>query len=74
MKGLRATAMGNIVLLGPNLEDKDLEHELIHVEQHMRYPLIFPLLFWLELYRHGYRKNRFEREAYDKAGNIYKAV
>ncbi|MEK9157925.1 MAG: hypothetical protein AAB638_01940, partial [Patescibacteria group bacterium] len=40
MKRARAMAIGHAVLLGPNLEDKDLEHELIHVEQHQRMPLI----------------------------------
>lgn len=72
MKNARAMAMGHVVLLGPNLDDKDLEHELVHVEQHQRMPLIQPILYYLELIRKGYRNNKYEDEAYRKAGNIYK--
>lgn len=69
-KGVRGTTAGNIVLLGKTL-DNDLEHELIHVEQHMREPFIHPLLYIIEACRHGYRKNKYETEAYSKAGNKY---
>lgn len=74
MRGVRGTANGSTILLGPNQEPKDLEHELIHIEQHARYPLIYPLLYTIETLRFGYRNNRFEREAYQKAGNIYKTT
>jgi hypothetical protein len=46
MKNARASAIGHVVILGPNLEDKDLEHELIHVEQYERMPLIQPFLYY----------------------------
>ncbi len=72
MKNGRATATGHVVLLGPNVEDKDLEHELIHVEQYSRAPLIHPILYYIELFKHGYRNNKYEKEAYERAGNIYK--
>ena len=71
MKKSRAVTFGHVVMLGPDILQGDLEHELIHVEQAIRYPLIFPLLYWVELARHGYRKNRFEEEAYRRAGNPY---
>lgn len=71
MKNARAVAIGNVVILGPRTEAKDLEHELIHVRQYGQYPLIFPLLYYFELFTKGYRKNRFEEEAYSKAGNSY---
>jgi hypothetical protein len=64
-------AQGNIVLLGSNALTNDLEHELVHVEQFEKYPLIQPILYMLESIRHGYLNNRFEREAYEKAGNRY---
>ncbi len=71
-KGVRAMVAGHTVLLGPNLEDKDLEHELIHVEQHDRAPIIHPILYYIELWRKGYRNNKYEIEAYRRAGNTYK--
>jgi len=70
-KGARAAAWGHVVALGPSVLDKDLEHELVHVEQCDRYPVIYPLLYFAETLRHGYRKNRFEDEAYRRAGNKY---
>ena len=72
MKNARAMAIGHVVMLGPNLENKDLEHELIHVEQHQRMPLIQPILYHFELMRKGYRNNKYEDEAYRRAGNVYK--
>lgn len=72
MKGARAMAIGNVVILGPNLEKGDLEHELVHVEQFDRNPLIQPILYLIELGRKGYRNNKYEVEAYTRAGNIYK--
>lgn len=64
-------AVGHTVILNPRVEDKDLEHELIHVEQFIRSPFIFPLLNLIELLRSGYRKNKYEDEAYTRAGNNY---
>ncbi len=72
MKGARAAAMGHVVLLSPLTEDKDLEHELVHVDQYQRLPFIQPFLYYFELLRKGYRNNKYEVEAYEKAGNIYK--
>ncbi len=72
MKNARAMAIGHVVLLGSNLEHKDLEHELIHVEQYERAPLIHPVLYYIELFKNGYRNNKYEQEAYRRAGNVYK--
>jgi hypothetical protein len=72
MKGVRAVTICYIVLLGPNVEPLDLDHELVHVEQHKRHPFIQPFLYTWELVRKGYRENRFEEEAYRRAGNVYK--
>jgi hypothetical protein len=72
LKGARAAAIGNVVLLSPRTEQKDLEHELVHVEQHQRMPLIQPILYTIELLRNGYRNNKYEMEAYAKSGNTYK--
>lgn len=72
MKNARAIAIGHVVLLSPKIEDGDLEHELVHVRQHERMPLIQPILYYIELFRKGYRNNKYEDEAYRVAGNIYK--
>ncbi len=72
MKGARASAIGHVVILGPHLEDKDLEHELVHVEQAEREPLLHPILYLIESRRKGYRNNKYEVEAYQRAGNVYK--
>ena len=70
-KGVRGMTLGNIILLGPKLLPKDLEHELIHIEQHQREPFVHPILNGIETIRHGYRQNRYEDEAYSRAGNRY---
>jgi hypothetical protein len=70
-KGTRACAIGNVVLLGPKVLPKDLEHELVHIEQAMKEPFIYPIRYWLETKKHGYKKNKYEVEAYSRAGNTY---
>lgn len=64
----RAAAIGNVVLMGPKPFDGDLEHELVHVKQFEREPLIQPFLYAWQTFRYGYRDNKYEREAYDTAG------
>jgi hypothetical protein len=70
-KGVRGSSLGNVILLGNNLLPNDLDHELIHIEQTMRHPFIQPILYWVELRKRGYRNNKYEIEAYTKAGNTY---
>jgi len=67
----RGIAMGHVVILFPNCLPNDLAHELIHVEQHDRYPIIFTILYMIESFKHGYRNNRFEAEAYERTQSIY---
>jgi hypothetical protein len=71
-KGIRGFAVGQVVLLGPLEQEKDLEHELIHVEQSIRKPFIHPFLYALESFRHGNRDNKYEQEAYSKTNSEYK--
>jgi hypothetical protein len=71
MKGARAAAFGHVILLGDKTRDLDLEHELIHVEQYVRAPIIHPFLYAIELIRKGYRNNKYEEEAYRRSGNTY---
>ena len=73
MRGARAVTMGYTILLGPNVEPRDLEHEIIHVKQFKKYPFIYPFLYMAEVTRKGSGlNNRFEKEAYEKAGNVFK--
>jgi len=70
-KGVRAATLGNVVLLSSKLLPNDLEHELIHVEQNRREPLIKPFLYVYQSLRYGYKNNKYEIEAYKRAGNEY---
>jgi hypothetical protein len=72
LKNTRAMAIGHVVLLSPKIENRDLEHELVHVRQYERMPLVQPILYCIELFRKGYRNNKYEDEAYRVAGNVYK--
>ena len=72
-KGIRVMTNGHVVQMSKWADDLDLKHELIHVEQCMRYPLISGFLVLIETIRHGPYppKNRFEKEAYERAGNRF---
>ncbi len=71
MKGVRAMALGQTVLLGPDADSKDRIHELIHVEQSIREPFVHPFLYRIESLKTGYRNNKYEVEAYTKSGSRY---
>jgi hypothetical protein len=66
MRGARAVTIGHVVILGKNIKINDLDHELIHVKQYRRLPIIFPWLYYIELIRKGYKENKYELEAYSK--------
>ena len=70
-KKVRALANGHIIQLGPLEQEKDLAHELVHVEQSIREPFIKPFLYLIETLKHGYHSNKYEKEAYKRAGNTY---
>lgn len=70
-KGVRGMALGHVVMLGPLEREKDLEHELVHVEQYVREPFVHFILYNIEYLQNGYRNNKYEVEAYDRAGNLY---
>lgn len=74
MKHARAMTIGHVILLGPRELPNDLEHEIIHVKQAERYPLIQPVLYLYELIKNGYRQNRFEVEAYTLSNSIYEGA
>ena len=74
LKYSRAITISHIIFLGPRLLKNDLEHELIHVKQFDKYPLIFPILYYYERFKNGYRQNKFEDEAYTLSNSIYEAI
>lgn len=71
-RGWRGLTAGHTIILNPREEQKDLEREIIHVRQYERLPLIFPFLYYFEMWRKGYRHNKYEEEAYSGAGNVYR--
>ncbi len=71
VQNVKGVTFGASVLRGPHEDAGVLEHELIHVEQYIKYPLIFPLLYAYQVFRYGYRQAPFEDEAYTRAGNRY---
>lgn len=70
-KKARAATIGHTILLGPRELKNDLEHEIIHVKQAERYPVIYQPLYLYETLKHGYRQNRFEDEAYRLSNSVY---
>ncbi len=71
-RGVRATTAGSVILCGPKLESHDIEHELVHIEQYCREPFIHPFLYLYQSWKYGYRNNKYEIEAYARAGNSYR--
>lgn len=74
LKHVRGLTIGHIILLTPKELKNDLEHEIIHVEQCDRYPVIFPFMYLYERLKKGYRQNRFEDEAYTLSNSVYKGT
>lgn len=66
---IRAITNGHTIQLGPLERGKDLDHELVHVEQAIREPFIHPVLYTIENIKHGYLDNKYEKEAYSRANN-----
>jgi len=55
--------LGNTVLLDKQADGSVYNHELVHIRQFERLPLVFPLLYCVECVRKGYRRNEYEEEA-----------
>ena len=70
-KGVRGMALGNVVLLGRNSFPNDLEHELVHVRQSEKAPLVQPFLYFIETIKNGYKNNKYEVEAYSTTNSVY---
>lgn len=62
-RGFRGLTLGPLVLVADPDDPVLVCHELCHVRQFQRQPLSFAARYLWELYRVGYRRNRYEREA-----------
>jgi hypothetical protein len=60
-----AVTLGRTIVVRPGtaLSERLLRHELEHVRQWARRPLLFPVLYTLRQLRHGYHANPYEIEA-----------
>jgi len=68
-KNASGWTMGNAILLSPRAVKADLTHELVHVEQYCRAPFVQTYLYMIESWRHDYRHNKYEVEAFTRAKN-----
>ncbi|MEK7138022.1 MAG: hypothetical protein AAB787_00795 [Patescibacteria group bacterium] len=59
---VRGLTLGNVIMLSNAAIDKTLNHEMTHIKQFQRFPLIFPLLYCLDFAKNGYQANKFEIE------------
>lgn len=69
LRRARAMTFGHLILLSPKIKPTDLAHELIHVKQFDRYPIIFPILYGYQLSLNGSKENKYEKEAYRLSDN-----
>jgi len=60
-----AVTLGRTIVVHPDarITRRLIQHELAHVRQWQRRPLVFPLLYVLSHLRHGYEANPYEVEA-----------
>jgi hypothetical protein len=63
-RGVRGLTLGNTMLLSKLSNNNTYNHEIIHVRQFMKMPLIFPALYLTESLWHGYKNNKYEIEAH----------
>ena len=63
VKGL---TMGNVMMLSDASISATYSHEMTHIKQFRKIPLLFPLFYCLEFVKNGYRQDQYEKEAYKK--------
>ena len=66
-RGFAAATLGHAVITARVPTQRLLRHELVHVRQAERWGPVFVPLYLAGLIRYGYRRNPFERAAYDAA-------
>jgi hypothetical protein len=62
-----AVTLGRTIVIHPAVSPTErlLRHELAHVEQWRRHPLIFPIDYVWKHIRYGYTDNPYEKQARD---------
>ena len=60
---VKGCPLGNVVLLSDAADSSTYNHEVVHLEQFTRIPLLFPLFYILESMKSGYRANKYEKLA-----------
>lgn len=60
---VRGFTLGNTVLLSDAADSNTYGHEVVHVEQFTKVPLLFPLFYLVESMKNGYQANKYEKEA-----------
>lgn len=71
-RGVRGLTLGNTMLLSKLSNNNTYNHEIVHLRQFMKMPLIFPLFYCIELVKNGYQGNKYEKEAYQAGGIVNK--
>lgn len=65
-RGFAAATLGHVIVAAADQPTaRLLHHELVHVRQAERWGPLFAPLYLAALLRYGYRRNPFERAAYD---------
>jgi hypothetical protein len=65
-RGFAAATLGHVIVAADDAPTaRLLRHELVHVRQAERWGPLFAPLYLAGLLRYGYRRNPFERAAYD---------
>jgi hypothetical protein len=68
-RGFAAATLGHTIITAREPSTRLLRHELVHVRQAERWGPLFVPLYLAGLLRYGYRRNPFERAAYDAAAD-----
>lgn len=66
---VRGFTLGNMVLLSGMAESNTYGHEIVHIEQFTKAPLLFPLFYLIESMKNGYWANKYEKEAYQRTNS-----
>lgn len=63
---VRGLTMGNVIMISNASINATFNHEMTHIKQFQKVPLLFPLLYCVEFMKSGYRQDEYEKEAYKR--------
>jgi len=64
----RGFTLGNTVLLDRRTDSTTYDHEMVHIRQFEKWPLVFPLLYCIQCAGKGYKRDKYEEEARKVSG------